>query len=62
MKVTNPFIKNPDCLLNNRSVVVSMAQKLEDRLVMKAWLELIKETVLSDSLLFPRTTRPAQAI
>ena len=27
-----------------------------------AWLELLKETVLSESLVFPRTTRPAQAI
>ena len=35
LKVSYPFIKNPDCLPNNRSVVVSMAQKLESRLEKK---------------------------
>ena len=28
----------------------------------EAWLELIRETVMSNSLVFRRTTRPAQAI
>ena len=39
LKVSYPFIKNPDCLPNNRSMVVSMAQKLENRLVKKGLSE-----------------------
>ena len=43
LQVTYPFIRNPDCLSDNRSVVVSMAEKVEKRLQKKGLLRRYNE-------------------
>ena len=41
--VSYPFLKNPECFPNNRSAVLSMAQKQEVRLQKKGLLERYNE-------------------
>ena len=39
LQVTYPFIRDPNCLPNNRHVVIKMAEKQENRLIKSGHLE-----------------------